>query len=78
MEKEFSYPTSTELLALIAKSTFRPFTKGDWYAFAGCESANPVICESEEYVIVIDGDSVNMVYHEDGYGGRLYSLSDLG
>lgn len=72
------YPEASAMLKVIALSTFRPFTKLDWYAFAGCESENPVICETDDYTIVIDNDQVNMVYHEDEYGGRLYSLKDLG
>lgn len=78
MDKNFTYPEAKAMLKVLALSTFRPFTKMDWYSFAGCETANPVICETDEYTIVIDGDNVNMVYHEDEYGGRLYSLSDLG
>ena len=76
MENEFNYPSTAELMVLIAKSEFRPFTQGDWYAFAGCESKNPFICETDEYCIVIDGNNVNMVYHEDMYGGELYSLQE--
>lgn len=76
MEKEFAYPAKAQLLALIAQSTFRPFTKVDWYSFAGCESENPLIFESEEYSIVIDGSNINMVYHEDIYGGESYSLHE--
>ena len=74
MEREFSYPGKSELLALIAKSEFLPFTKCDWYAWSGCQSENPLICETEEYTIVIDGHIVNMLYSEDEYGGELYSL----
>lgn len=70
------YPNSAELLVLIAKTKFRPFDKYDYMAFSGVESDNPLIAESEdlEYTIVIDGHIVNMLYHEDEYGGQLYSL----
>lgn len=73
-----TYPSAAELLQIIAKAQFRPFTKSDWYLFAGCETAEPMIYETDDYTIVVDGDSVNMVYHEDEYGGRLYSFADLG
>jgi hypothetical protein len=75
-EKTFTYPNKAGMIALIANSVFRPFDAVDWYSFAGCESANPLICESEEYSIVIDGNNVNMVYHEDMYGGESYSLHE--
>ena len=68
------YPNKSELLSIIIKTEFEPFTKFDWMAFEGCESDNPLICETEEYTIVIDGHIINMVYHEDEYGGKLYSL----
>lgn len=76
MDKEFAYPTKAELLALIAQSTFDSFTEADWYAFAGCETKNPLISQNEEYSIVIDGCNINMVYHEDMYGGAAYSLQE--
>ena len=76
MKKDFTnlYPNKSELLALITKNKFRPFEKFDYYSWAGAESDNPLICETEEYTIVIDGHIINMVYHEDEYGGKLYSL----
>lgn len=76
MEKEFSYPTTAELMLIIAKTEFRPFNKMDWAAFAGCESENPMIAESGNWTIVIDGPMVNVVDWEDEYGGRLYSLTE--
>lgn len=45
---------------------FREFTRDDWDAFAGCEDANPLICDDIPTVcIVIDGASIN-VNHVDG------------
>lgn len=76
MENEFNYPTKAEMLMLIAKSQFHPFTKADWYAYSGCQSENPLICETEEYVIVIDGNTINMVIYGDECGGALYNLSE--
>ena len=43
---------------LVATATFRPFTKIDWMAFAGCESENPMIAELPDLFIVIDGDKL--------------------
>jgi hypothetical protein len=68
------YPNSAELLVLIAKTKFRPFDKYDYMAFSGVESDNPLIAETDEYTIVIDGHIVNMLYSEDEFGGQLYSL----
>jgi len=70
------YPTKAEMLILIAKSQFDSFTEADWWSFAGCETKDPLICQTEEYSIVIDGNNVNMVYHEDEYGGEAYSLHE--
>lgn len=74
MEKEFAYPTKAELLALIIKMKFEPFSEHDYFAWAGVEGKNPLIAENEEYTIVIDDNIINMLYHEDPYGGNVYSL----
>jgi hypothetical protein len=71
----YNYPTSAELLSIIAKTEFKPFTKNDWYAFAGCESKEPLIGSYNDFIIVIDGHIINMVHEEDQYGGVLYNLS---
>ncbi len=71
------YPTKAELFALIASTTFSPFTKSDWDAFAGCESENPMIGASGMFTIVLDGSMVNIIHEEDGYGGQLFELNQL-
>jgi len=68
------YPNSAELMTIIATSKFRPFDKYDYMAFSGAISENPLIAETDEYTIVLDGHIVNMVYQEDQFGGQLYSL----
>ncbi len=73
----FTYPTQTELFTVIAKTTFKPFNDLDWAAFAGCESADPLIGYSGGFIIVIDGDMVNIVHPEDEYGGQMYGLNQL-
>lgn len=75
--KMFTYPTQTELLPLMAKTTFRPFGEADWWAFAGCETAEPMIGETDQFIIVIDGDMINIVHPEDEYGGQMYCLKQL-
>ena len=45
-------------LDMIARLTFREFTQADWMSFGGCESEKPLIAETDEYTIVIDGDIV--------------------
>ena len=67
----------TEALALIAKTQFSPFTEADWFAFAGCESDDPVIGYNGDFAIVVDGDTVNIIHAEDEYGGQLFCLSEL-
>jgi len=67
----------TEALSLIAKTQFSPFTEADWFAFAGCESDDPVIGYNGDFAIVVDGDTVNIIHAEDEYGGQLFCLSEL-
>jgi hypothetical protein len=70
----YNYPNSTELLKIVTYSNFRPFNKGDYMTFSGVTSDNPLITETDQYTIVIDGHIINMVFHEDEFGGQLYSL----
>lgn len=71
------YPSAAELLPIMAQTKFDSFTEGDWYAFAGCETKNPLIGYYNEFTIVIDGNKINMVHSEDEYGGELYELNCL-
>ena len=74
---KIKYPTQAELLTIIARTEFKPFTKADWYAFSGCESDNPYIGYLMEFSIVIDGEYINIVHSEDEYGGQLYKLNQI-
>jgi hypothetical protein len=74
-DQNFGYPTASELLTIISKTEFENFTQSDWDGFNGCESKEPRIGYHEEFTIVLDGDVINMVHHEDLYGGVLYQLS---
>lgn len=61
---------ATQVLRLVAKSSFRPMDSYDRQAFAGTESSNALIHYSdeidEEYTIIIDGDRICLV-DEHGY-----------
>jgi len=77
MTASFTYPTQAELFSVMAKTEFKPFDKYDWDAFAGCESADPLIGYYDEFTIVLDGDMINIVHGEDIYGGQMYTLKQL-
>jgi hypothetical protein len=68
--------SATEILALIAKTEFSPFTDSDWEAFAGCESKAPVIGYNGDFTIVIDDETVNVIHAEDEFGGQLFCLRE--
>jgi hypothetical protein len=68
--------TKTQALTLLASTTFRDFTKNDWACFAGCESENPRIGENGPYMVVIDGDIINILHNDDIYGGQLFTLTE--
>lgn len=38
--------------------TLRPFTKEDWYGYAGCETMTPEIGTTDDVEVVPDGSSV--------------------
>lgn len=54
-------------LMLIAQTTFHPFTNADYQSFAGVESDNPMIGETGNYVIIIDGVVVQFNDVEGNY-----------
>lgn len=54
-----------KVVAHLPHVEFRPFTKTDWYGFAGCESAEPMIGERVDLVWVLDGSELG-VYDADG------------
>lgn len=63
-----------EALRMLATTEMKPFNKMDWCAYAGCESKDPMIGESGEFTIVLDGDLLNICHQDDGYGGTLFKL----
>lgn len=58
--------SEAQALRLAATSTFRPFNDLDWSQWAGCMTDNPLICETENYVLIIDGSSLAYVTYPDG------------
>ena len=68
--------TPTEALGMIVQARFKPFNRYDWQAFAGCQSEHPYIAESGDYILVWDGDCVNIIHMNDEYGGQVFTLLD--
>ena len=44
---------------------FRPFTESDYFGFAGVESPVPLIAETDELIVIIDGQRCE-VFDENG------------
>jgi len=59
--------TLSQALALIATADFKPFTQNDWYAFSGCESADPKIAYDEvaKMAIIMDGEVIEFIDDDD-------------
>ena len=53
-------------LIMVAKTEFHPFTLSDYEAFSGVTSEYPMIGECEDYIIVIDGDVIQITDAEMG------------
>jgi hypothetical protein len=55
---------------LLESMNFRPFTKNDFYGFAGVSSPCPFIgeLEAEGIMVIVDGDAAEL-YVDDGSGG---------
>ena len=50
--------TKAEALKILSEAEFRSFDHHDWYAFSGCESKHPLICDNRsDYLIIMDGGS---------------------
>lgn len=46
--------THAQALQLLARCSMRPFEKGDWMAYAGCESRDPMIGSIDGHTLVLD------------------------
>jgi hypothetical protein len=65
--KESKELDTNEFLKMIKKLSsldFRPFTKNDWMAFQGCESPDPLIAETEDGLIILDGNTMTIMFDD--------------
>lgn len=53
-------------LGIKPKVELRLFLERDWETFPGCESKSPKIAEGPDWILVVDGSSVEFVTSEDG------------
>lgn len=53
--------TREQALMLVATTQMRPFTKTDWMGFSGCETENPLIGETDEWVVIVDGNYIEIL-----------------
>ena len=60
IDKENAMTRETALL-LLATTTMEPFTKADWMSFSGCNTENPLIGETDEWVIILDGNELEIL-----------------
>ena len=58
--------TEAQVLLLAATNTFRPFDDFDWNQWAGCVTHNPMICETDKFVMIIDGSALSYVTYPFG------------
>jgi len=65
-------------LTLIATTQFRPFDKSDWMSYSGCETENPLIAETDEWVIIVDGKYAEFVPIDPIDGGDHSHMFNLG
>lgn len=56
---------------------FRDFDQCDWDGFAGCESENPQIVETNGYLLLIDDKMVSMYGGEDWEVNRLSEFKTI-
>ncbi len=47
--------------------TLRPFDRVDWAAFAGVETATPLIAFHEEFAVIQDGKTLSLIDGENEY-----------
>ena len=59
--------TKSDIMRLVAQTQFREFTKEDWYAFAGCDSSNPLIAEIDDWTVLIDGETISISRYNDDF-----------
>ena len=60
----------------VSSKVFRPFSKGDWMSYSGCESKMPLICSDDTGEYIIDGEWVSW-WGEDGDYEEMVKINDL-
>lgn len=53
----------------------RPFDEEDWFAFAGCDSKNPLVAYTREFTLVVDDARVEVHRQPFQEDGGCYCLS---
>lgn len=61
----------------------RPFDEEDWFAFAGCESNNPLIAYCRDFTLLVDGTYIEVYLSEAlseavGVGNLTWKFPDHG
>lgn len=57
--------TLLEAVHLVARTELRGFTRNDWMAFAECETSNPQIGKVDDWIVIVDGDTISLMSAED-------------
>jgi hypothetical protein len=57
--------TESQVLRLVATSTFEPFDMYDFDSFAGVTSGNPMICNTDKFVLILDGSTISYINGDD-------------
>ena len=57
--------TQSQVLRLVATSTFQSFDKYDFDSFAGVLSDNPMICNTDKFVLILDGSTISYINGDD-------------
>lgn len=69
--------------SLLESLSFRPFTKNDYYGFAGVQSPCPMIAEGisngQEFMVILDGDYAELYTQEcvDGAADTCENIREL-
>jgi hypothetical protein len=59
--------TQAQALELARSATFRAFELDDYDTFSGVESAFPVIAEVDEFILVLDGFTLEVINEHGDY-----------
>lgn len=56
----------------------KPFTANDWHTFNGCESEQPYICYVNDFIVVCDGNYIEVHGLPDTYSISVAPEAALG